>query len=181
VLGVYAVASKFAELIKIPGQALTYVLYPRYARDGELRATAEARRIMPKAAMATTAAVVPLALAAGFVIPLAYGADFEPAVLLAQIILAGLLLEGVTGVVTGYLYGVGRPGLNSWAMGVGLSLTVLLDLLLIPPYGAVGAAIASAVAYTATTLALLAFFAHVGRSHGAAPWETPSLSRAEGR
>jgi O-antigen/teichoic acid export membrane protein len=176
VLGIYAVASKFAELIKIPGQALTYVLYPRYARDGHDRATAEARRIIPRAAMATTAAVLPLAVAAGLVIPLAYGHDFAPAVVPAQIILMGLLLEGVTGVVTGYLYGVGRPGLNSWAMAGGLVLTVALDLLLIPPFGVEGAAVASAIAYMGTTLALLAFFVHVSRADRVTDW----MPRTEG-
>lgn len=180
VLGIYAVASKFAELVKIPGQALTYVLYPRYARGGSHSATAEARRIMPRAALGTTVAVVPLALAAGVAIPLAYGSQFAPAVLPAQIILAGLMLEGVTGVVTGYLYGVGRPGLNSWAMGVGLVLTVALDLILIPPFGATGAAIASAVAYTGTTAALLAMFAHVARGAPAGRLRAARLPRPEG-
>ena len=67
------------------------------------------------------------------------------------------------GVVTGFLYGVGRPGLNSLAMGIGLVFTVALDALLIPSMGATGAAIASAVAYTATTVSLIVFFSGVNR------------------
>jgi Na+-driven multidrug efflux pump len=49
-------------------------------------------------------------------------------------------------------------------MAAGLTATVLLDLLLIPSFGAVGAAIASAVAYTTTALALVLFFRRVERS-----------------
>ncbi|MGH3444802.1 MAG: polysaccharide biosynthesis C-terminal domain-containing protein, partial [Nocardioidaceae bacterium] len=41
----------------------------------------------------------------------------------------------------------GRPGLNSLALGGGLVLTVALDLLLIPRFGAMGAAVASTAAY----------------------------------
>ena len=37
VLGVYAVASKFAELVRVFGMALQYVLYPKYANDGSAR------------------------------------------------------------------------------------------------------------------------------------------------
>jgi O-antigen/teichoic acid export membrane protein len=181
VLGVYAVASKFAELIKVPGTALTYVLYPRYAREGATGASEKARKLLPRACLATGAAVVPLALVAGLVIPLAYGSDFEGAVVPAQIILLGLCLEGVTGVITGYLYGVGRPGLNSWAMGVGLVVTVVLDLLLIPPFGANGAAIASATAYLTTTLALVWFFWRVSRSELSPPFRAATLSRAEAK
>jgi O-antigen/teichoic acid export membrane protein len=97
-----------------------------------------------------------LALAAGTVITAVYGAAFASAVTPARIILAGLALEGVAAVITAYLYGAGRPGLNSCAMAAGLVVTVALDLLLIPRHGAVGAAIASAAAY-ATVAATLAW------------------------
>jgi O-antigen/teichoic acid export membrane protein len=175
VLGVYAVASKFAELVKIFGMSLTYVLYPRFAKDGPVTAAARARKLMPKALVVTAVGVAPLWLIAGFVIPAIYGSQFKPAILPAQIILLGLALDGLGGVVTGYLYGIGRPGLNSCAMAVGLGATVLLDLLLIPRYGALGAAIASAVAYTAATLTLVSFFWWVGRPASAAGKGEPVL------
>jgi O-antigen/teichoic acid export membrane protein len=158
VLGIYAIASKFAELVKILGMALSYVLYPRFTKDGRRDAVRRARRLLPKAVLLAVSVVAPLWLFAGLLIPAFYGADFEPAVLPARIILLGLVLEGVAGVITGFLYGVGRPGLNSWAMAVGLVGTVALDLLLIPPFEATGAAVASAVAYLAASLALVWFF-----------------------
>jgi O-antigen/teichoic acid export membrane protein len=101
------------------------------------------------------------------VIPLLYGSAFASAVVPAQIILLGLTLDGLGGVITGFLYGTGRPGLNSLAMGVGLAVTVVLDLILIPRYGATGAAAASAVAYVASTLALVWFYWWVGRARPA--------------
>jgi len=163
VLGIYAIASKSAELIKVPGMALTYVLYPQYAKDGRARATLAVRRLLPKAAVFSAVGVLVLAAATPFVIPLAYGEEFAPAIIPAEIILLGLTLEGVTGLVSGFLYGVGRPGLNSWAMGAGLAVTIALDLVLIPPFGATGAAVASAVAYMVTTVALFAFFRQIAR------------------
>jgi O-antigen/teichoic acid export membrane protein len=178
VLGVYAIASKFAELLKLPGMSLTYVLYPKYARDGLATATGKARRIIPKAGLLTAGAVVPMWFAADFVIPLIYGSAFRSAILPAHIILFGLALDGMGGVVTGYLYGVGRPGLNSLAMGAGLVGTVALDLLLIPPFGATGAACASAVAYLTSTVALLWLFSWVGRARTPTAWRE-SLSRAD--
>lgn len=162
-LGVYAVASKFAELVRILGMALQYVFYPRFASDA-VHAGEHARALIRKAALLTTAAVVPLWVAAGLVIPLFYGSAFDDAVTPTRIILVGLALDSVAGVVTAYLYGVGRPGLNSVAMGAGLCITVALDLLLIPRFDAVGAAVASAVAYLATAVVLLWFFVSVERS-----------------
>jgi O-antigen/teichoic acid export membrane protein len=96
------------------------------------------------------------------------------------VILLGLTIDGMGGVITAYLYGVGRPGLNSWAMAVGLVLTVVLDVLLIPRFGAMGAAIASAVAYVASTCALVAFYWKVNHSSGAIPtWEGTTMPGAD--
>jgi O-antigen/teichoic acid export membrane protein len=179
VLGVYAIASKFAELLKIVGMALTYVLYPKYAREGTAIATKGARSLIPRAGLLTAGGAVSLWLAAGFVIPTFYGSEFEAAISPARIILLGLVLEGVAAVITAYLYGVGRPGLNSWAMAAGLVMTVALDLALIPAYEAVGAAIASAVAYTTTSVALLSFFWWVRRAKPVPSLKAGRFSEAE--
>lgn len=122
-----------------------------------------------------------LVAAAGAVIPAVYGSEFEPAVVPAQIILLGLTLDGLGGVITGFLYGTGRPGSNSLAMGVGLAVTIALDLVLIPRYGATGAAVASAVAYLASTLALVWFYWWFGRAESAPTWEGSTLSSADAR
>jgi O-antigen/teichoic acid export membrane protein len=107
---------------------------------------------------------VVLAIAAPFVLPLLYGSQFDDSVRLAQILLVGLAVEGAAGVISAYLYGIGRPGLNSLAMGAGVVLTIALDLLLVPRWGATGAAIASTVAYLATTGALLLVFRRLLRA-----------------
>lgn len=163
VVGVYAVASKYAELLRLPGLAVTYVLYPTFARRSRADATARTRSLLLPAAALNVAVAVPLALAARWVLPLLYGSAFVGAVVPALILLVGLLGESVSGLVTGYLYGVGRPGLNSLALGVSVLVTVAGDLLLIPHYGAIGAAIASALAYLTTAGTLLLCFARVAR------------------
>jgi O-antigen/teichoic acid export membrane protein len=179
VLGVYAVASKFAELIRILGMALQYVFYPAFAKEGRAQAAEKARKLIPKFGFVSASVLVPLWLAAGFVIPEFYGSDFASAVTPTRIILFGLALDGVAGVITGFLYGVGRPGLNSLAMAAGLAMTVLLDLLLIPRFEAVGAAIASAVAYTTTAFALVTFFWWVSRSSRRSALDQPALASAD--
>jgi O-antigen/teichoic acid export membrane protein len=158
VVGTYAVASKFAELVRLVPVAITYVLYPRFSRETQEQATAGTRRLLLPATGLSAACAVVLALAAPFVLPVLYGARFDAAVGLAQLLLVGLSVEGAAGVISAFLYGVGRPGLNSIAMGAGVVLTVILDLLLVPQWGATGAAIASTVAYLVTTAALLAVF-----------------------
>ena len=158
VVGTYAVASKFAELVRLVPVAITYVLYPRFSRETTEQATADTRRLLPPATALSAVCAIVLALAAPFVLPVLYGARFDAAVGLAQLLLVGLSVEGAAGVISAFLYGVGRPGLNSIAMGAGVVLTVILDLLLVPRWGATGAAIASTIAYLVTTTALLVVF-----------------------
>lgn len=164
VLGVYAVASKFAELMRLPAVAMQYVLYPRFARGGPQLAAREVRRMLPRALALTAALALPLAGTAVLALPLLYGPAFGAAVLPACILLGGLAFEGAAAVCTAYLFGVGRPGLTSCAMGAGVAVTVVLDVLLIPRFGAVGAAVASSAAYLVTAVLLMALTRVVARS-----------------
>jgi O-antigen/teichoic acid export membrane protein len=164
VLGTYAIASKFAELLRIPSVALTYVLYPRFSGEEPSEAGAEAGRLMPRAAAGVAMAAVPLAVAATVLLPLIYGPEFASAIAPAHILIVGLAAEGAAAVATAFLYGVGRPGLNSVAVAIGLLCTVAFDVLLIPSLGAIGAAWASTIAYlTSTAVLMICFWAVIRR------------------
>jgi lipopolysaccharide/colanic/teichoic acid biosynthesis glycosyltransferase len=155
VLGIYAVASKVAELMRLAPTAINYVLYSRFAHLPAGQASAEARHLLPRAT-ALTLALTPLVAAAAVIgLPIVYGNAFRAAVTPAEIIIIGLSVEGAAAVSSAYLVGRGHPGLNSIGMGVGATITVTLDVILIPRYGALGGAITSAVAYLVTTLVLV--------------------------
>lgn len=151
ILGVYAVASKFAELLRLLPISFEWVLYPGFARQAPAEAWTRAAWLIPRAAGATALAALPLALLAQPVIPLFYGSAFAGAVEPTRLLLIGLSVEGASGVITAYLFGRGRPGLNSIATFGGVVVTVGLDLLLIPRLSLIGASIASTAAYLTTT------------------------------
>ena len=131
VLGVYAVASKFAELVKVLGLALTYVFYPKFARGGRLNAVADVQRLIPKAGAITgcvrrrTLGQRRLRDSRALRIALQFGSyphEDHP---------AGSPARGGGRSHHRVLVGSARPGLTSWAMGLGLIATVALDLVLI--------------------------------------------------
>jgi lipopolysaccharide/colanic/teichoic acid biosynthesis glycosyltransferase len=155
VLGVYAVASKFAELMRLVPTAVNYVLYPSFARLGRVKATAEARKVLPLITALTVIMTPVLAVATYIAVPILYGKAYHGAILPAEIIIIGLSIEGAAAVASAYLLGLGRPGLNSVGMGVGATITVTLDVILIPRLGAMGGAITSAVTYLTTTVVLV--------------------------
>ncbi|MGH3283219.1 MAG: oligosaccharide flippase family protein, partial [Streptosporangiaceae bacterium] len=119
VLGVYAVASKFAELMRLAPTAVNYVLYPSFARLGRARATAEARRMLPLITGLTVVMTPFLAVATWVALPILYGPAYHGAIAPAEVIIIGLSIEGAAAVASAYLLGIGRPGLNSVGMGVG--------------------------------------------------------------
>jgi O-antigen/teichoic acid export membrane protein len=147
VLGAYAVASKYAELLRLPGTALTWVFYPRLAKLEPSEAASVARRMVRPALAGVLLAAIPVALLTAPVMRILYGASF-----------------GASGIASAYLYGRGTPGLNSLVLGVGLVITVALDLLLIPQFGALGAAIASTTAYLATDALLIGLLLRLSRA-----------------
>jgi lipopolysaccharide/colanic/teichoic acid biosynthesis glycosyltransferase len=156
---VYSIASKFAELMRLAPTALNYVLYPRFASLKRGQADAQLRSLFPRALLLTVLMTPFVAIIALFGPHLLYGEAFDGAVGPAEIITLGLSIEGAAAVASAYLLGTGRPGLNSLGMGVGAALTVGLDVLLIPRYGALGGAITSAVVYATTTITL-SYIAH---------------------
>jgi O-antigen/teichoic acid export membrane protein len=180
VLGSYAVASKYAELLRLPGTALTWVCYPRLASVSETEAARTARRMIRPALIGIALAAIPVALLTSPVMRLLYGAQFGPAVDPARVLLAGMLLAGASGVASAYLYGRGSPGLNSIVLGIGLVITVILDLLLIPRFGALGAAAASTAAYLCTDGALIGLLLWLSRRarprHSTAPAQSTGVT-----
>ncbi len=121
------------------------------------------RSVLAIAAVAALTAVAAIPLAAAVpLLPFVYGRAFTGADIPAYILLFGLVGEGVAGLVSAYLYGVGRPGMNSLALGVSVLVTVGLDIAL-PHYHAIGAAIASCAAYLTSSAALLVCYFTVRR------------------
>ena len=147
VLGAYAVASKYAELLRLPGTALTWVSYPMLAGMPAPRgATRQARRLVVPALVGEPGrgGAVRAARRAG-----------DRAVLRRPVRLrraapprcwsSGCCSAGPPGWPAATSTAAVGPGSTRSALGLGLVVTVVLDLLLIPPYGAMGAAVASTV------------------------------------
>jgi O-antigen/teichoic acid export membrane protein len=179
-VGTYAIASRFAELILLVPHSIMYVLQPRYTGMDRAAAAEAARRVVRPALGLTALAAAPIAAGAEFVLPLVYGEAFTSAVRPTQILLIGLIATGAASAMTAYLYGDGRPGLVSIATGVGFTAMVLLDVALIPRLGAVGAALASSLSYTASAIVVWLCFRVVARrpAHPTRAHTDPEPARA---
>jgi O-antigen/teichoic acid export membrane protein len=149
-VGYYIVAQVVAELVTILANGFQSSVMPLVANaddeEGRDRTTILALRhqaLLTAVAIAMIAVLGPVLLLAG------YGPRFHASLLPMFILLPGMWFLNAGSVINAGLGGRGRAGLASRLSAVALVVTVVLDLALIPPFGVIGAAIASLCSYTA--------------------------------
>ena len=72
--------------------------------------------------------------------------------------LVGITVFAPTRILTAFLAGRGKPELNLIGSVAGVIVTILMDLILIPKFGGVGAAIATSLSYSITAVIAILFF-----------------------
>ena len=148
--GVYAIALQISERIWMLSQAVSTVLLPRLAAvGGQKERSAAITAIVCRATMLTTAAmVVGAALAGPWIIGIIFGARYEPAYAPFLVMLPGVLAGSCVRILSAEFSARGRPELNTYMAMLVLAVNIPCNILLIPRYGAVGAALSSTIAYT---------------------------------
>lgn len=108
-------------------------------------------------------ACILLALLSRQIVTVLYGADYLPAVPAVIALMPGIWALSIGKIMAIHMSGSGRPEVGTWGAMLSLFFTVVLDLLLIPKFGILGAAITSSVAYTISTLFILTVFVRFTR------------------
>jgi O-antigen/teichoic acid export membrane protein len=148
-LGVYAVAVSIADSARVFNIAVRDVIFARESATSDDAALALASRLSTLITVGLAIAVTALSYAV--VVPL-FGAEFSQVPLVITVILAGTVVGNPGSVVAAGISARGRAGLRSVAILIGVCINVLLLFLLVPSFGAIGAATAAAVANGITGL-----------------------------
>ena len=157
-VGVYAIASKCAEFLRMFPTSVRDVVEPRIARRSVSDAVARTKRALRIVVSLTTVAVLVAAVVGPPLIQWLFDEWSEAAVLPFQILLLGVVGLAGNSVISAYNLGHGMPVRNTLPVAIGLVVTIILDALLIPIYHVNGAAVASACAYTVTAIIMLGQF-----------------------
>ena len=166
-LGLYVVAVSTTHVLRVLPYAARILLMPRIAAGVDSLASLEPLKpTLRKYWLLTVATGFGLAIFLPWLIPLVFGSEFTPSVLPAVILVLAAILLGGSELVGSVARGLGAPGLVSQAQTIGLAGTGAGLLMLLPPFGIVGAALATFVSY-AVMLAYLAYA--LQRDFGVAP------------
>jgi O-antigen/teichoic acid export membrane protein len=149
-LGLYAVAVTISSLSGLLSSQLITVQLPRIAAGEHWLLPQTVRRLF--LVVLFTQFWIALGTLVG--LELVFGPDFADARALVFVLLGATLMNSAVSTLGQALAGTGRPGAPSLGEIVSVALTVPGLILLLPPLGAMGAALVSLIAYT-TTLSIL--------------------------
>ncbi|MFC1614128.1 flippase [Gemmatimonadota bacterium] len=161
-VGLYAVSVALAEAVWHVPMTVQLILFPRTAAVGREKGA----RMLPRACRMTLLLTLGLAITLGVLgsplILFLYGKSFLPAVVPLIALLPGVVGMGIASVFGSYFAGVDRRHYQSISATAAFALCLVLNLVLIPKYGALGAALASTASYLLQMVISLSLYRRLG-------------------
>ena len=177
VVGVYNAAGPIARIPLLAFIALSTVLLPEVSNKKE-KTREFLRSSMRFCFLILLPGVLLIALFPGFFINLFFGAEYLEAVPALRILIFSSFFIGLYKVFASVLQGLGRPYDAAWIFLVVLMCNVLLNCLLIPAYGMMGASLANLMSgILAAVLALLTIKRYLKLKDKVSLWKRYSSRR----
>ena len=154
--GLYALAISLCEKLWLIAEAMTAVLFPRFARLGNDPRSLLVTTAMLSAVVSIGGAIV-LAVSAYYLIEPVFGSEFRDASNAINWLLPGVVAICFGKILTAFLAARGKLGMNLISSAAGAFVNLSSNLYLTPRYGIVGAAMATSLGYF--VIVLIAIYA----------------------
>lgn len=155
-VAVYEIAWRVASIFKLLPRSIAVTLFPHVSEWSDQQAWSRIEEVIPDAVTGSLIGIFPAIAGAAVVsselLGLVFGPEFRTASLILVILLFGKLADAANTIYNYVLLGLDAPELSARAAVLFIVLNVLLNLLLIPVAGLVGAAVATSLAITASLL-----------------------------
>lgn len=155
-LGFYVIAVTLSSATILVGMSVYVVALPAVAGLEPGRAQAAvARRVIALTFVLSTVVSVPVVLFAPSLIELFFGAAFLPAADVGRILVVAAIAFSTNRALGAVLKAIGKPLAPGTAELIALGVTFVGLAVLLPAFGLMGAAVASLVSYSASTVWML--------------------------
>lgn len=154
-VGNYAIAVQLGELLWQLPAAVLVVLMSKTANSKGNEIVGTLCKTTRITLFITILFCIALLGASYFLIQPVFGAEFSSAFMMLVSLSLGLVLASVFKSINSYFAGKGNPYFTIKLMGAAVTLNIILNYLLIPNYGGVGAGIASTISYTFSAVGVL--------------------------
>ena len=147
-IGVYALGTQVTEGVNIIGQSIGLVEFSSLSNtEKEERASQLTLRLMKIAVLLTIAALLVIGLLPSSFFEWLFSGEFGNIRLIILLMAPGVVFLSAHTVLYNYFSGTGQPKHNLYASLIGLAVTLVAALVLIPWLGICGAAVTSSLAY----------------------------------
>jgi O-antigen/teichoic acid export membrane protein len=159
-VGLYVLAANLSQLLWLIPAAVSTALLPKVAGQQELTSTNIDLSILATRLCFWTCLIAGsiFSLLIIYVLPLVYGEAFRRSVAAFLCLMPGVIIIAPAFILASYFAGKGKPQINLFVSIAGLLATISLDLLLIPRYHIIGAALASTVSYSVSAILTILYF-----------------------
>jgi O-antigen/teichoic acid export membrane protein len=154
--GVYSLASQMATLLMMLPSVIATLLFPRVTaeQDKTGNTTCVVARHTALVMLLCCLAAVPLSL----LLPVVYGSVFTDATTQLLILLPGVFFIGLQSVLVQHFNAMGLPKAVPVFWVVTLVINLIMVFLMVPRYGARGAAWASTISYSLISFLMIGYF-----------------------
>ncbi|MCX4585378.1 lipopolysaccharide biosynthesis protein [Streptomyces sp. NBC_01481] len=146
-VGIYSLAVGLAGYSRLLADVVSQVMLKRQFTASDTESADVTVRITRYAVLLALASALVLTLSAPVLVSVVYGAAYADAVPLVMLLAPGVMALGATRLPSAYLLRLRRAKLVVVPSVIALVVNIVLNLLLIPVWGAVGCALASSLAY----------------------------------
>lgn len=152
-VGIYNVIYPLSELLTVPLQGFSFLFLPVISELHANRDFDQMNRLYQVVTkwifVATFPAFAVFAMFPSRIIGVTFGSKYASGATAFVILASGFLVHTVAGLNRSSLMGIGETRVVMWVNFATAVLNVALNLVLIPPYGVLGAAVATTISYLA--------------------------------
>lgn len=152
-VGIYGAGTQLTEGLKLIGQSISLVQFSEISnsqdKDFAVKITI---KLMKFSVLLTTLAVMVLIFIPTSVYSFIFSSEFTNLKYIIIALSPGVIALSSNTIFSHYFSGLGRPIISLWANAIGFIFTISLAILLIPPFGIVGAACTASVSYISSVI-----------------------------
>lgn len=157
-VGQYSVAVTLAELVWVFSSAISSVMFPYVASIESDEEKSKITSSTFKIVMVFTFFVITVLLLGSNLIGVIYGPRYYGSIAPFRALLLGIFSLSLGKILANDIAARGKPELNALSNFIGLITNVTLNIILIPKFGIVGAALATSISYTFTSIMFIGSF-----------------------
>ena len=157
-VGVYSIAVTFAETLSFFASSIGAILLPYIASSNKKNSIVLSNLIIKHCTILTLIAGICLMIIGPIFITYVFDLEYHGAIEPLMYLVPGVICLSISRVISNHLVGIGKPELQSYGVGFAFLIMIILNIVLIPKFGIVGAAIASSLAYTIETCIIIYFY-----------------------